>query len=169
MDTVKQRMQLQVKPYANVVQCVRRVYALEGARAFWAGYTTTIAMNVPYAAVYFATYESCVHVAYKRERARRGAALASDAENEYSPLIHLGSGAGAGFVAAAVTNPFDVAKTRLQTGQGGYTGFRDAIGTIYRTEGSRGLAKGVVPRVMFHTTSGAIMLSVYEFVKELLR
>lgn len=46
-DTIKQRCQLS-SVYANPLACARQVIAKEGYRALWAGYTTTIVMNVPF-------------------------------------------------------------------------------------------------------------------------
>ena len=81
------------------------------------------------------------------------------------------AGAGAGAIASAVTTPFDVAKTRLQTqGDSGkrYKGMFDALATIWREERLRGYVRGIRPRVVFHATSGAICWSVYEYMKQLI-
>jgi len=37
--------------------CLKTTYSLYGLRGFYAGYTTTLTMNVPYTAIYFASYE----------------------------------------------------------------------------------------------------------------
>ena len=58
LDVVKQRLQVYNSSYAGVLQCIRRVAAEEGLKAFYASYPTTVAMNVPFQAVHFAAYES---------------------------------------------------------------------------------------------------------------
>ena len=159
METVKQRMQLNLRPYSSVADCVRQVTRSEGVAAFWAGYTTTLTMNLPYAGVWFASYESLCKAILTKEQQASGA---------YVPSAHLLAGAGAGAIASAFTNPFDVAKTRLQTqGDVGkrYAGMVDALATIWREEGVTGYARGIRPRMVFHATSGAICWSVYELVK----
>eukprot|EP00211_Chloroparvula_japonica_P019399 CAMPEP_0119127042 /NCGR_PEP_ID=MMETSP1310-20130426/5738_1 /TAXON_ID=464262 /ORGANISM="Genus nov. species nov., Strain RCC2339" /LENGTH=64 /DNA_ID=CAMNT_0007117261 /DNA_START=95 /DNA_END=285 /DNA_ORIENTATION=- len=61
-------------------------------------------MNVPYVAMYFAAYESLK------------TSIAGHSKDDRSrSFVHVLSGAGAGAVAAAVTNPLDVTRTRLQT------------------------------------------------------
>lgn len=73
-----------------------------GFLSLYAGYTTTLVMNVPYNAVYFPVYE-----AFRK-------LLKSDA-SEHDVVAHLLAGGGAGAVAGALSNPLDVARTRLQT------------------------------------------------------
>lgn len=59
MDAVKQKRQLGLKHYTGTFDCVRRVCATEGVRALYAGYLTTLVMNVPYSFIYFPTYDAC--------------------------------------------------------------------------------------------------------------
>lgn len=61
MDAVKQKRQLGLKAYAGTFDCARKVVAAEGVRALYAGYLTTLVMNVPYAFIYFASYDTCRH------------------------------------------------------------------------------------------------------------
>jgi len=103
MDAIKQKMQLGVRPYKGMIACLRIVIRAEGFFALYASYTTTLLMNVPYNALYFTSYESL------RRLFKRGS------EKEFDVLAHCLAGGGAGSVAAALTTPFDVAKTRLQT------------------------------------------------------
>jgi len=61
MDAVKQKRQLGLRHYSGTFDCARRVIATEGVRALYAGYLTTLVMNVPYSFIYFATYDGCRH------------------------------------------------------------------------------------------------------------
>eukprot|EP00163_Fabomonas_tropica_P033570 TRINITY_DN8907_c0_g1_i2.p1 TRINITY_DN8907_c0_g1~~TRINITY_DN8907_c0_g1_i2.p1 ORF type:complete len:232 (-),score=37.38 TRINITY_DN8907_c0_g1_i2:107-802(-) len=160
-DAVKQRLQMQKSPYRGVIDCIRTVWATEGLGALYAGYRTTLFMNVPFFAVQFGTYEM-----FKK-------ALRTDFEHEDESLFslfatHLGAGGGAGAMAAAATNPLDVCKTRLQTqGVSGkrYSGMMDALRTIQAEEGSRALLRGLRPRMLVHIPSAALCWTVYEVAK----
>ena len=99
MDVVKQRLQLGY--YRGIWHCLRTMVAQEGLAALWRSYPTTLAMNVPYASAAVSTMETT------KKWLRP--------DGKYTTLDHFLSGAAAGAVAASVTNPMDVVKTRLQT------------------------------------------------------
>jgi len=103
MDVVKQRLQLPDSPYRGVWECILRVSREEGMGAFFRSYQTTLAMNVPYTMVHFAVYEG----------AKQALGNADDLEERL--LTHVAAGGSAGGIAAAITTPLDVVKTRLQT------------------------------------------------------
>jgi len=158
MDAVKQRLQLGLKNYKGLMDCVRTVIRTEGFGALYAGYSTTLVMNVPYNAVQFMSYE------WLRSILKRGK------EDQFDVLAHCVAGGGAGAIAGALTNPFDVVRTRLQTrgdtaaGQV-YRGLYSSIVTIWQQEGRRGFSRGLVPRIALHSTSAAISWATYEYVK----
>mmetsp|Transcript_19096 Transcript_19096/g.67449 ORF Transcript_19096/g.67449 Transcript_19096/m.67449 type:complete len:316 (-) Transcript_19096:139-1086(-) len=173
MDMVKQRLQL--GQYSSVAACVRATVRNEGFSAFYRSYPTTVLMNIPYAATVVAVNESAKEVL--------------NPSGEHDMWTYLLSGGIAGGVAALVTNPLDVVKTRLQT-QGGvlnaveivgpaaveaaelaptYTGLRDTARKIYAKEGAAGFMQGAKARLALHTPSMAISWGTYEFVKNLLR
>jgi solute carrier family 25 iron transporter 28/37 len=154
MDAVKQRLQLRIRDYKGVMDCLRVAIKQEGVLSLYASYTTTLIMNVPFHAIYFASYESL------RTVLKRGS------EQEFDPIAHLLAGAGAGSAAAAFTNPMDVAKTRLQTQiETGtkYTGMLNTMLTIWKEEGRRGFTRGIQPRIVFHSVSSALCWFTYEF------
>jgi len=159
MDAIKQKMQLATRNYRGLVHCVQTVIKLEGFRALYAAYTTTLLMNIPYNAVYFASYESF------RRWFKRGS------ERQFDLQAHFFAGGAAGSLAAALTNPFDVAKTRLQTQADTgkkYEGLVDAMVTIWKEEGRRGFFRGLPPRIALHSTSAAICWMTYEWMKHCL-
>ena len=49
-----------------------------------------------------------------------------------------------------------------------YRGLVDTLSQIKSTEGTAGLFRGVVPRLLVHTPSVAISWTTYEFVKNVL-
>merc|ERR1739848_342196 len=116
-------MQLGVRAYSGMLDCLRKVRAVEGTRALYAGFTTTLTMNIPYHAIYFASYES-----YKLALTPMWGA----SSDEHSIGMHLLAGGAAGATAGALTTPLDVTKTRLQTqGDTGkrYGGMVDGVRT----------------------------------------
>ena len=140
---------------------------------------TTLVMNVPFTAVQFVVYES-------GKRALVASHLIDSTEEE-GLLEQLLAGGAAGGAAAAITNPLDIAKTRLQTagvwepgpvaapGASGPSGRassapRHSVATrvlptlkdIVAKEGFTALATGIGPRVLFHVPAAAICWGTYE-------
>ncbi|KAL9940017.1 hypothetical protein V8E36_000722 [Tilletia maclaganii] len=154
-DVIKQRMQQHGSTYRSVASCAKHVYATEGLRAFYISYPTTLAITVPFTAAQFSVYEWAKKVLNPSER--------------YSPVTHAVSGGFAGAVAAAITNPLDVAKTLLQTRGSSQdeqirraNGMLEAIRIIHAREGMKGFARGIVPRVLTFMPSNALCWLSYE-------
>lgn len=99
LDVVKQRLQLGF--YKGVFDCLHKIVKYEGIRALFVSFPTTLLMNIPYGGVMVAANESLKTVL--------------NPSGERNIPAFFVSGAAAGGLAALVTNPLDVAKTRLQT------------------------------------------------------
>eukprot|EP00850_Spirogloea_muscicola_P021272 SM000243S08573 [mRNA] locus=s243:135354:137272:+ [translate_table: standard] len=79
-------------------------------------------------------------------------------------------GTCAGGVAALVTTPLDVIKTRLQVMQregGGRPSVSDTVRRLVRDEGLRGFYRGLGPRWASMALWGTAMITTYEFLKRL--
>lgn len=161
-DVVKQRLQLTHSPYRGIIDCAMQTYRSEGLGAFFRSYRTTLFMNIPFTAVHFSAYESIKQV------------LAED-ETDEGLLVQLIAGGAAGGLSAAVTNPLDVVKTRLQTD--GMLTHKEAIKSgavlsalkrITEQEGAGAIWHGLSARVWFHIPAAAVCWGVYESCKTLL-
>jgi len=172
MDVCKQRLQLGHHKN-SVFDCACDILRKEGVRAFLLSYPTTLLMNVPYALVMGSANEKLRDVINPR--------------GVHSVSSYLAAGAGAGAIAAAVTNPMDVVKTRLQTQHCGvasacdgplvvvcpkkplaYRGLLHAVSAILAEEGVRGFVRGMSARVCIHAPSVAICWTTYESIKHTL-
>jgi len=162
-EAVKQRMQMCCSKYTRWTVCASNMYRQEGGRSFWRAYTTQLSMNIPFQVSQFIVYEKCKKIL--------------NPEAKYDPKSHLMSGAVAGAIAAAVTNPLDVCKTLLNTQEpqllrelntSRIVGMPAALSTVYRVAGLSGYFKGLSARVMFQAPSTAICWCTYEGFKHLL-
>ncbi|XP_045455444.1 mitoferrin [Melitaea cinxia] len=153
-EVVKQRLQMANSPYRGVWECARHVYRAEGLRAFYRSYGTQVAMNVPFQALHFVTYE----YAQSKLNPRR----------VYEPRAHLAAGACAGALAAAVTTPLDVCKTVLNTQEAGAEGLLAAAALVLRAGGPRAFLRGVRARVLYQMPAAAICWLTYESLKHAL-
>jgi len=132
-----------------------------GVRGLYRGLVTTAVGVAPYVGINFAAYE-----------ALRGVVTPP---GKTSIVRKLACGALAGSISQTLTYPFDVLRRKMQvTGMahGGlgyhYNGALDALGSIIRTEGFRGLYRGLWPNLLKVAPSIATSFFTYELVKELL-
>lgn len=138
-----------------------------GLRVLYRGLVPTLWRDVPFSAIYWAGYER-FRVVYARLLFAQQRTMADDF------TLSFCAGASSGTIAAALTTPFDVAKTRQQVlpAIGGSTaraadsaGILANLAEIWRTEGAAGLMRGLVPRVCKVAPACAIMVGSYEFGK----
>lgn len=163
-DTIKQRLQLQTTSHSlSMWRMSVEIYRNEGFGAFFYSYPTTLAMNIPFAALNFVIYESSTKF--------------FNPTNSYNPWIHCLCGGIAGATCAAVTTPLDCIKTVLQvrgservhleTFRTADT-FRKAAAAIWQEYGWKGFSRGLKPRIISNIPATAISWTSYEFAKHLL-
>ena len=147
----------------------RAIVRSGGVPALWRGLEPTLWRDVPFSAVYWFMYEQL--------KKRLVNALPSE-HPVVSPTRAFVAGATAGMVAAAVTTPFDVVKTRrqvyssvgvLESGVGRARSALDGNGStprvlraIIKEEGITGAFRGFNARLIKISPACAIMVSSYE-------
>lgn len=158
------RIKLQAGSSGTVSSIMYRIYREDGIRSLWRGLGPTLVRDAPFSAIYWGTYE------YLKDP-RRSPMPHSLLSGDRDFTRYISAGIGAGTLAAFVTLPADVIKTRRQAAEHSTAGPTSAIeiakATI-REEGFRGLFKGVGPRVVKVAPACAIMMGSYELFKILL-
>ncbi|KAL7526028.1 hypothetical protein ACHAXR_001278, partial [Thalassiosira sp. AJA248-18] len=140
------------------VAIARKIFERDGILGFWKGMRPTLVGIIPSRSVYFYSYEQTKRF------------LGSVGVQEGSVPNALVSGLSAGVAGNTLTNPIWVVKTRLQlladstAGQKVYTGYRDAIKTIFREEGVGGFYKGISASY-WGCLEGAMQFMIYEQIK----
>lgn len=166
LDTAKVRMQIQSKSasgevmYRNVFQCIGRITAEEGGSALWKGLAPGILRQMVFASIRIGMYEPVRN-------------LYHSGEGDPTLLVKIAAGLTTGFCGIAIANPTDVVKIRIQA-EGRlpagvarrYKGTIDAFSTIARTEGIKGLWKGVVPNMFRNSIINAAELASYDQFKQ---
>jgi len=137
----------------NIFQQLRNSKSL---KVYWTGLVPTLWRDVPFSAIYWTLYE------YSRKR------YFSQQSNFWE---HFFAGALSGSIAALLTNPFDVIKTRSQMDifNTQNVSFLKSTKDIYKEEGFGSFFKGFLPRAARVAPACAVMISCYEVVKKRLR
>ncbi|KAF1364785.1 mitochondrial carrier [Lizonia empirigonia] len=160
-EVVKQRAQASQHPSSlSALTHILNQRATHGLAHVWRelyrGWSITIIREVPFTVIQFPLWESL-----KRWRqAQTGRSQVSGLEGGL-----LGSAAGA--VAAGVTTPLDVLKTRMMLAKEKQPMFI-MLSTILRENGPRAFFAGIGPRVGWISVGGAIFLGSYQWASNLL-
>jgi solute carrier family 25 citrate transporter 1 len=136
------------------MNAVRTLHSIGGMRVLYAGLTATLLRQMTAAMTRFGTYQSLKNIV--GGSVRPGQKLPSG--------ITFGLGAISGVATVAVTMPFDVVKTRMQS-IGARQRYRNTWWCMVQTvqeEGMRTLWRGSTMRLCRLTLSGAVTFFVYE-------
>ncbi|CAK9232077.1 unnamed protein product [Sphagnum troendelagicum] len=157
--------------YSGAFHAGRVILRQEGLTGLYAGYFSTLVRDVPFAGLQIMLYEAMrASMVYGQEQWGSSKALqpVGSEKHQFSSLEELIMGGTAGGLSAFLTTPMDVLKTRLQV-QGSsarYRGWRDALQTIWREEGTKGFFKGALPRVLWFVPASAISFMAVEWLRK---
>ncbi|ELK30402.1 Solute carrier family 25 member 39 [Myotis davidii] len=164
LELVRTKLQAQHVSYRELGACVRTSAAQGGWRSLWLGWAPTALRDVPFSALYWFNYELVKSWLCGRRP-----------KDRTSVGISFVAGGISGTVAAILTLPFDVVKTRRQVALGAVEAVRvspvhaDSTWLLRRRiraeSGTRGLFAGFLPRIFKAAPSCAIMISTYELGK----
>ena len=139
-------------------EIAKKIFERDGILGFWKGMRPTLIGIIPSRSIYFYSYEQTKRI------------LGNVGLKEGAVPNALISGLSAGVWSNSLTNPIWVVKTRLQlladstAGQRAYTGYRDAVKTIYKEEGVGGFYKGISASY-WGCLEGATQFMIYEQIK----
>ena len=185
LDTVKQR--LQIGHYqGSMTYALQQMVQKEGTVALYRSFPITLFANLPYGMIMVSTNESLKQF-WTQPLVEGGP------QQPLTLSTTLMASSMAGLVASAATTPLDRIKTLLQTQQMApacwptppancaavveqpqqppkivIQNAYQALQHVLKQEGTIGLFRGIVPRVMSHTPAVAISWTTYESAKSLL-
>lgn len=161
VEIAKQRRQaLLVKSGVSSFETLYDAFKKEGLRkGVYRGFGTTIMREVPFSFIQFPLWE------YLKLQWEPTTGL------PLTPISVAVCGAISGGIAAGLTTPLDVIKTRIMLAEAGTknTTVTKLIKSIYREKGIKGLFAGFVPRVMWITLGGSIFFGFYDLTTRLLQ
>ena len=187
ISLVKSRLQLGQHPTA--ISAVRHALKL-GSGGLYVGLHATIAVDVCYAAVQFTTLEQLTRLVLRwsdnpgaHYKSGNSAAVKEASAAPRREASHLSASVNAmvgfstGVIAAIITEPLDVIRTRLMTqrsaqlGEGafGYESLADGLRKAVRSEGVLSLWKGLLPRLVTKGLGSLVWYTSYMEVRRLVR
>ncbi|GBG26313.1 S-adenosylmethionine mitochondrial carrier protein [Hondaea fermentalgiana] len=159
VENVKQKRQAGL--FKDNSSALRGIMARQGYSGFYTGYWTTVLREIPFSMIQFPLWEA-LKVEIGR---RRGDGTVHSWES-------AAAGSASGALAAAVTTPLDVVKTRLMLGSDPkgvpYDGALSTLQRVVRDEGAGKLMAGVGPRVFWIGIGGFVYFFAYQKTRYLL-
>lgn len=126
-------------------------------KGFYTGYGVTIMREIPFAFIQFPLYEFLKDKWAEKQR------------SDVSAVQAAICGSAAGAVAAALTTPIDVVKTRLMLGVARdgtrYNGLIDVVKQVYA---EKAMFSGITPRVAWISIGGFVFFGAFESGRRLL-
>lgn len=163
MEVVKQRVMVG-RAGVTSRDMFRAIVADGGLAELYRGIAAGALTWVPYLSLYFVFYEGLTARALRTRKALADGDGDSDAASGELPFhVTLGCGMTAGVFAAAITNPFDVVKTRVQVGGRGSA--LDVARQIAATEGAAGFTRGAFARAAMLAPSSSLTVACFASLK----
>ena len=154
----------EAKKYKGIVDCLVRVPKEEGVSAFWRGNLANVIRYFPTQALNFAFKDT-----YKK------IFCPFNPKTDFWKFFlgNLASGGAAGATSLMVVYPLDFARTRLaaDVGKGAerqFTGLKDCLSKIYKSDGAKGLYQGFSISVLGIIAYRACYFGGYDTLKRVL-
>ncbi|RDB28778.1 Mitochondrial oxaloacetate transport protein [Hypsizygus marmoreus] len=171
-EVAKTRLQLQgelakgggVKVYNNAIDVLAKTFRNEGVRGVQRGLGPAYAYQILLNGSRLGFYEPFRHTFNK---------WFGNSAAEQIPFTSVLAGATSGAVGASLGNPLFLIKARMQAyspalpvgAQHFYKNSFDALYTIFRAEGFRGLARGIDAAILRTSMGSSVQLPSYHFAK----
>eukprot|EP00300_Choanocystis_sp_HF-7_P033798 c4622_g1_i1.p1 GENE.c4622_g1_i1~~c4622_g1_i1.p1 ORF type:complete len:326 (+),score=40.99 c4622_g1_i1:25-978(+) len=164
------RTVLQAQDSKTAMRNLRATLAAKGFSSMWVGLVPTLLRDVPFSMIYWTGYERSRAVFERALPLTSWRPVPGSNRLDQAEMMHnFLAGATSGMVAAAVTTPLDLLKTKKQIiAQNPVTDSASLLHIARSTvavEGFSGLFRGVVPRVVKVAPACAIMITSYEMLK----
>jgi solute carrier family 25 (mitochondrial phosphate transporter), member 23/24/25/41 len=137
---------------------LRLLFAAEGMRGFFKGNAANCLKVAPTKGIQFVAFE-----AFKRLFAARR--VRNGSKGGIGPLERLAAGGAAGMAAAVACYPLEVAKTLLTAHPERYRSVFGTLAEVGRTQGARGLYRGLLPTLIAMFPYVGLEFMVYEQLK----
>lgn len=171
---IKTRLSIQganptAKQYKGFVDALITIPKEEGIRGLYRGMVPALFLT-SHGAIQFSVYEMMKKLYEKHYNQSQSQSQTQTQQSKQPAIVSIVSGGLSKIIAATITYPYQVIKSRLQHRENlnHYNGTIDCFLKIWRNEGIIGYFRGVVPNALKVAPSAAITFLVYEETLKLL-
>ncbi|XP_071488756.1 calcium-binding mitochondrial carrier protein SCaMC-2-like [Diadema antillarum] len=159
MEVLKTRLAIRkTGQYKGILDCAVKIYKQEGPRSFYRGYIPNCLGIIPYAGIDLAVYETV-----------KNAWISRHADSPVpNTVVLLGCGTVSSTCGQLASYPLALVRTRLQAQTSRNATMGSLFTDIIRSEGLKGLYRGITPNFMKVIPAVSIGYVVYENTKTVL-
>lgn len=147
---------------AGLLSALKSVFRVEGVIGLTSGIVPTLLRDVPFSGLYLMFYTEFKSIAKatnnQKSEERNPPKLMYKTRNEITNFV---CGMCAGLVACAITHPFDVFKTKIQTSRS-VQPLAAVIKNVIKSEGLRGMLVGLPARMVRRSVMAALTWTLFE-------
>ncbi len=209
MDVISQRQMVMddvlYRKEGSIQHVMKNILEKEGIAGFYKGFGLSLGTSLPTGVLWWGTYSGCQQILQKFEyfqqphqQHQRQSFLQAyssehrnkkEMEDYIQDMIRRGlyqgiCGISAAVIAATLTQPLDVIRTRLQVGIYGQqqssaskaspsqlnnSSYSAVVKELYSSSGFRGFFRGTIPRVANFCIWGTVLSSAYEYLRHISR
>ncbi|CAH8526450.1 unnamed protein product [Schistosoma turkestanicum] len=177
IELLRTKIQAKKVLYRDITELAVTTVKQDGLKSLWLGAGPTLLRDVPYSMIFWLTYDYMKSgFINKQTKTNLLSNNKSSTTHAGIPFSHaFGFGAVAGFISGVLTHPFDVIKTHKQVDFGKHsfalnhlhpTSTWTSLHNLYIKNGLPALFSGFTPRLIKTTSASAIMIAVFESLKE---
>ncbi|KAK5650376.1 hypothetical protein RI129_001405 [Pyrocoelia pectoralis] len=147
--------------FNGTIDALVKITRNEGIASLWSGLSPTLVLALPATIAYFVTYEQ-LRLGLKDYTNRNRKDGHPFKQPAWIPLV---AGATARFFSVVSVSPLELIRTKMQSTKLSYVEIGDALKLVLKTDGIKGLWKGVTPTLLRDVPFSAIYWSQYEALK----
>lgn len=174
MDVLSQKQMVMkdsvYKERGSAVKVARSIIHTDGWRGLYKGFSLSLFTSLPAGSVWWATYAGCkdqLSAYADPDMSYRNDVLRSIPLIVREGMVQVAAAVSAAVAASVLTQPLDTIKTRLQVGKTGGMNKQTSLLAVAKelTSSTRGLYKGLVPRITHMSIWGSVLSAAYEMLK----
>ncbi|KAH1028866.1 probable mitochondrial glutathione transporter SLC25A40 isoform X1 [Dendroctonus ponderosae] len=147
--------------FSGTLDAFVQIGRAEGVTSLWSGLSPTLVLSIPATICYFVTYEQ-LRLKLKAKYNSNKLPNESARQPFWIPLV---SGASARVLSVTLVNPLELIRTKMQSQKLSYLELGEALKNLVRTDGYKGLWRGVFPTLLRDVPFSAIYWMSYESIK----
>ncbi|CAH0554058.1 unnamed protein product [Brassicogethes aeneus] len=149
--------------FTGTIDAFVKISRNEGLTSLWSGLGPTLVLAIPATIVYFVSYEQ-LRIKFNDKYNPANVKGYREKQPFWIPLV---SGASARVLSATMVSPLELIRTKMQSQRLNYFEVGEALKSLIKQDGPKGLWKGLLPTLLRDVPFSALYWYSYEGIKSI--